>query len=181
MPLKKRKPTTRSQRGVVLQTTEDVTEQKPKKSVLLPMNKKAGRNNRGKITVRHRGGGHKRRLRAIDFKRDKPNVPGEVASIEYDPNRSARIALIKYRDGDWRYILAPHGLKVGRVEVAIVGREPVSQCGRPIAAAAGDCMGVPHDSGRLPVIRRVGLGRSPMVVLAEFSVHVSDQRTSRLG
>ena len=113
MPLKKRKPTTPSQRGVVLQTTEDITTQKPKKSLLLPMKKKAGRNSRGKITVRHRGGGHKRRLRAIDFKRDKINVPGEVSSIEYDPNRSARIALIKYKDGDWRYILAPHNLKVG--------------------------------------------------------------------
>ena len=113
MPLKKRKPTTPSQRGVVLQSTEDITEQKPKKSLLLPMKKKAGRNSRGKITVRHRGGGHKRRLRAIDFKRDKKNVPGEVSSIEYDPNRSARIALIKYKDGDWRYILAPHNLKVG--------------------------------------------------------------------
>lgn len=113
MPLKKRKPTTPSQRGVILQTTDDITTQKPKKSLLLPMKKNAGRNNRGKITVRHRGGGHKRRLREIDFKRDKTNVPGEVASIEYDPNRSARIALIKYKDGDWRYILAPHNLGVG--------------------------------------------------------------------
>ena len=113
MPLAKRKPTTPGQRGAILQTSDDLTTNKPKKSLLLPLKKRGGRNNRGKITVRHRGGGHKRRLRAIDFKRDKPAVPGEVASIEYDPNRSARIALIKYRDGDWRYILAPAGLSVG--------------------------------------------------------------------
>jgi len=81
--------------------------------LLRPLKKRAGRNSRGKITVRHRGGGHKRRLRVIDFKRDKSGVPGEVTSIEYDPNRSVRIALIKYLDGDWRYILAPLGLGVG--------------------------------------------------------------------
>ena len=77
------------------------------------MKRRAGRDGRGRISVRHRGGGHKRRYREIDFKRNKPGVPGEVATIEYDPNRSARIALIKYRDGDWRYILAPQGLGVG--------------------------------------------------------------------
>ena len=113
MPLKARKPTTPGQRGLVLQTTDDITTRRPKKSLLRPLKKRAGRNSSGRITVRHRGGGHKRRLRVIDFKRDKPGVPGEVASIEYDPNRSGRIALIKYRDGDWRYILAPNGLKVG--------------------------------------------------------------------
>ena len=113
MPLKARKPTTPGQRGLVLQTTDDITRRKPKKSLLLPLKKKGGRNSSGRLTVRHRGGGHKRRLRIIDFKRDKPGVPGEVASIEYDPNRSSRIALIKYPDGDWRYILAPHGTVVG--------------------------------------------------------------------
>ena len=117
MPLKTRKPTTPGQRGLVLQTTDDITTRRPKKSLLLPIRKRGGRNSSGRITVRHRGGGHKRRLRIIDFKRDKMGVPGEVTSIEYDPNRSARIALIKYPDGEWRYILAPHGLKVGdRVE-----------------------------------------------------------------
>jgi large subunit ribosomal protein L2 len=80
---------------------------------MLPLKRKGGRDNKGRISVRHRGGGHKRRLRVIDFKRDKIGVPGEVFSIEYDPNRSSRIALIKYRDGDWRYILAPNGLGVG--------------------------------------------------------------------
>ena len=113
MPLKSRKPTTPGQRGLVLQSTDDITTRVPKKSLLLPVRKRGGRNSSGRLTVRHRGGGHKRRLRIIDFKRDKSGVPGEVVSCEYDPNRSARIALIKYRDGDWRYILAPNGLKVG--------------------------------------------------------------------
>lgn len=113
MPLRKLNPTSPGQRGTILQTSDDVTSTRPKKSLLKPIKKKAGRNNRGRITVRHRGGGHKRRLRVIDFKRNKPNVPGEVMTIEYDPNRSSRIALIKYADGDWRYIIAPVGLKVG--------------------------------------------------------------------
>ena len=113
MPLKSRKPNTPGQRGMVLQTTEDITARRPRKSLVRPLKKRAGRNSSGRITVRHQGGGHKRRLRVIDFKRDKVGVPGRVATIEYDPNRSARIALIKYPDGDWRYILAPNGLKVG--------------------------------------------------------------------
>ena len=113
MPLKSRKPTTPGQRGAVLQTSDEITTRRPKKSLVLPLKRNAGRNSSGRITVRHRGGGHKRRYRVIDFKRDKVGVPGRVTSIEYDPNRSARIALIKYRDGDWRYILAPLGLNVG--------------------------------------------------------------------
>ena len=113
MPLKVLKPTTPGRRGAVLQTSDDITSRTPKKALLLPLKKRAGRSKNGRLTVRHRGGGHKRRLRVIDFKRDKSGVPGEVTSIEYDPNRSARIALIKYRDGDWRYIIAPNGLKVG--------------------------------------------------------------------
>ena len=113
MPLKTRKPITPGQRGLVLQTTDDITTRKPKKSLLRPLKKTGGRNGQGRITVRHRGGGHKRRYRVIDFKRDKFGVPGDVTTIEYDPNRSSRIALIKYPDGDWRYIVAPNGLKVG--------------------------------------------------------------------
>lgn len=93
-------------------TFDEITKNKPEKSLLLPLKKRAGRNNRGKITVRHRGGGEKRRLRIIDFKRDKIDIPGRVAAIEYDPNRSARIALIFYVDGEKRYILAPVGLNV---------------------------------------------------------------------
>jgi large subunit ribosomal protein L2 len=94
-------------------TFEEITKTKPEKSLLAPLRKKAGRNVRGKITVRHRGGGHKRRYRLIDFKRDKFGVPSRVTSIEYDPNRSARIALLTYADGEKRYIIAPLGLMVG--------------------------------------------------------------------
>jgi len=96
-------------------TFEEITKDKPEKSLLLPLKKRAGRNRQGRITVRHRGGGAKRRLRIIDFKRDKFGVPGRVAAIEYDPNRSARIALIYYADGEKRYILAPLGLNVGDI------------------------------------------------------------------
>ena len=113
MPLRALKPNTPGQRGVVRQTTDDITTSRPKKSLTKGMKRRAGRDGRGRISVRHRGGGHKRRYRQIDFRRDKHGVPGEVTTIEYDPNRSARIALIKYRDGDWRYILAPQGLGVG--------------------------------------------------------------------
>ena len=94
-------------------TFEEITKGKPEKSLLLPLKKRAGRNSQGRITVRHRGGGAKRRLRLLDFKRDKVGVPGRVAAIEYDPNRSAYIALIYYADGEKRYILAPSGLSVG--------------------------------------------------------------------
>jgi|TARA_B100000315_G_C14571411_1_gene585730 large subunit ribosomal protein L2 len=96
-------------------TFEEITRSKPEKSLLLPLKKKAGRSNQGRITIRHRGGGAKRRLRIIDFKRDKLNVPGRVATIEYDPNRSAYIALIHYADGEKRYILAPSELSVGDI------------------------------------------------------------------
>jgi large subunit ribosomal protein L2 len=98
---------------MTVSTFEEITTDKPEKSLLEPLRKRAGRNNQGRMTVRHRGGGHKRRYRIIDFKRDKDGVPGRVASIEYDPNRTSRIALIHYRDGEKRYILAPRGLKVG--------------------------------------------------------------------
>ncbi|MDD4875793.1 MAG: 50S ribosomal protein L2 [Dehalococcoidales bacterium] len=113
MAIKVYRPTSPGRRGMTGATFEEITKDKPEKSLLAPLKSKAGRNNKGRITVRHRGGGAKRRLRMIDFKRDKLNVPGRVASIEYDPNRSARIALIFYVDGDKRYILAPTGLSVG--------------------------------------------------------------------
>ncbi|MFQ5577670.1 MAG: 50S ribosomal protein L2 [Anaerolineae bacterium] len=113
MPVKNYKPTSPGRRGMTVSTFERVTRNKPQKSLLRPLPKKAGRNARGVITVRHRDGGHKRRYRLIDFKRDKHNVPAVVASIEYDPNRSARIALLHYADGEKRYIIAPQGLQVG--------------------------------------------------------------------
>jgi large subunit ribosomal protein L2 len=113
MALKQYKPTSPGRRGMSGFTFEEVTRRKPEKSLLTPLTRRGGRNNQGRITVRHQGGGAKRQLRLIDFKRDKWGVPGKVVSIEYDPNRSARIALIHYRDGDKRYILAPLGLQIG--------------------------------------------------------------------
>ena len=113
MPIKTYKPTSPGRRGMSVSTFEEITKTKPEKSLLAPLRKKAGRNVRGKITVRHRGGGHKRRYRLIDFKRDKFGIPARVTSIEYDPNRSARIALLTYADGEKRYIIAPLGLMVG--------------------------------------------------------------------
>ena len=113
MAVKVYRPTSPGRRGMTGATFEEITKARPEKSLLLPLKKRAGRNSQGRITVRHRGGGAKRRLRIIDFKRDKLDVPGKVAAIEYDPNRSARIALIYYVDGEKRYILAPLGLKVG--------------------------------------------------------------------
>ena len=117
MPLRIPNPKTPGTRGAAWPSFEEITHNKPEKSLLRPLNKTAGRNNQGRITIRQRGGGSKRMYRVIDFKRDKLGVPGKVFSIEYDPNRSARIALIHYADGDKRYILAPIGLQVGaRVE-----------------------------------------------------------------
>ena len=113
MALKVYRPTSPGRRGMSGSTFEEITKDKPEKSLLLPLKKRAGRNNQGRITVRHRGSGVKRMLRIIDFKRDKAGVPGRVAAIEYDPNRSAYIALLYYVDGEKRYILAPSGLNVG--------------------------------------------------------------------
>jgi large subunit ribosomal protein L2 len=115
MALKQYKPTSPGRRGMTGFTFEEVTRKQPEKSLLASRPSRAGRNNQGRVTVRHRGSGAKRRLRLIDFKRDKWGVPGKVASIEYDPNRSARIALVHYRDGEKRYILAPVGLQVGDI------------------------------------------------------------------
>lgn len=112
MAIKKYKPTTPTLRFRTGYTFEEITCTEPEKSLLKPLPKKAGRNNQGRITCRHRGGGHKRHYRIIDFRRNKHTVPARVNSIEYDPNRSARIALLHYRDGEKRYILAPVGLKV---------------------------------------------------------------------
>ena len=115
MPVKIYKPTSPGRRGMSGYDFEEITKTKPEKSLLAPLRKKAGRNVRGKITVRHQGGGHKRMYRIIDFKRDKIGIPARVASIEYDPNRSARIALLFYADGEKRYIIAPLGLRVDDV------------------------------------------------------------------
>lgn len=115
MALKKYKPTTPGLRHMTKLDYAEITTDKPEKSLLAKLNKKSGRNNQGKITVRHQGGGAKRKYRIIDFKRNKDNIPGKVATIEYDPNRSANIALIHYADGEKKYIIAPKGLVVGMV------------------------------------------------------------------
>ncbi len=113
MGIKKYKPTTPSMRFRTGYTFTEITTDSPEKSLLKPVRKTGGRNNRGRITCRHRGGGHRRHYRVIDFKRDKFGIPAKVASIEYDPNRTARIALLHYVDGEKRYIIAPEGLQVG--------------------------------------------------------------------
>jgi len=118
MAIKKLKPVTPGQRFRTVSDFSEVTASKPEKSLLEPLTKSGGRNNSGRITCRHRGGGHKRRYRRIDFKRDKLGVPARVATIEYDPNRSARIALLSYADGEKRYILWPSGLKVNDTVMA---------------------------------------------------------------
>jgi large subunit ribosomal protein L2 len=118
MPIRKYKPTSPGRRQMSVSTFDEITKKEPEKALIEPLKRKAGRNNRGRITTRHQGGGHKRHYRIIDFKRNKPGVPARVAAIEYDPNRSARIALLFYVDGDKRYMLAPLGLKVGDMVVA---------------------------------------------------------------
>jgi large subunit ribosomal protein L2 len=115
MGIRKYNPTTPGLRGMTVSTFEEITAKKPEKSLTQTLKKHSGRNSRGKITVRHRGGGVRPKYRIIDFKRDKDDVPGTVKTIEYDPNRSANIALIVYKDGEKRYIIAPEGLKVGTV------------------------------------------------------------------
>ena len=113
MAVKTYKPTSPGRRGLVGPAFEEITRTSPERSLVTALRKRGGRNSRGKVTVRHRGGGHKRRYRQIDFKRDKVGIPARVASIEYDPNRTARIALLVYADGEKRYIVAPLGLRVG--------------------------------------------------------------------
>jgi large subunit ribosomal protein L2 len=113
MAIRKYKPTSPARRSMSVSTFEEITKTTPEKSLVEPLKKHSGRNNRGRITTRHRGGGNKRFYRIIDFKRNKPDIPARVAAIEYDPNRSARIALLFYVDGEKRYILAPLGVRVG--------------------------------------------------------------------
>ena len=136
MPIKAYKPTSNGRRNMTALTKEEITTSTPEKSLLAPYKKKGGRNSMGQITTRHHGGGHKRKYRVIDFKRNKDGVPGKVATIEYDPNRSANIALINYADGEKRYILAPKGLEVGTVIVS----------GETTDVKVGNCM----EMGNMP-------------------------------
>jgi len=130
MGIKLYKPTTPARRGMSVSDFSEITRTRPEKSLLRPLKKSGGRNNQGRMTVRRRGGGHKRRYRLIDFRRDKDGVPATVRSIEYDPNRSARIALVEYEDGEKRYILAPAGLKVGDTVLS----------GEKVEPKVGNCM-----------------------------------------
>ena len=136
MPLKTFKPTTPSRRGSVLPDFSTLTSKTPHKSLTKGLKKRAGRNNRGKITTRHRGGGSKRTYRLIDFKRDNYGVPGKIVTVEYDPNRSVRIALVNYVDGDKRYILLPNGLNVG--DVVMSGPEAEDRAGnaKPLSSVS---------------------------------------------
>ena len=124
MALKKFKPTTPGQRYKMISAFDEITAKEPEKSLLAPGKKSGGRNNEGKMTMRYMGGGHKQRYRIIDFKRDKEGIPGKVKTIEYDPNRTARIALVYYVDGEKRYIIAPHGLKEGQEILSGKGSAP---------------------------------------------------------
>jgi large subunit ribosomal protein L2 len=128
--IKKYKPTSPGRRGMTGDTFEDITRTRPERSLTVDLQKHSGRNFQGRITVRHRGGGVKRRYRIIDFKRDKHNIPARVATIEYDPNRTARIALLHYVDGEKRYIIAPNGLKVGDTLMS----------GRGVEVRPGNCL-----------------------------------------
>src|SRR3989304_3247831 len=121
MSIRKLRPMTPGTRWYSVPGFEEITKTKPEKGLLEPLKKSGGRNNLGRITSRHRGGGHKRRYRVIDFKREKHGIEAKVIAVEYDPNRSARIALLQYTDGDKRYVIAPDGLKIGAIVVA--GRE----------------------------------------------------------
>ena len=124
MALKKFKPTTSSQRFKVISAFDEITTDKPEKSLLEPQKKSGGRNNEGKMTMRYLGGGHKQQYRIIDFKRDKDGIPATVKTVEYDPNRSARIALVFYNDGEKRYIIAPKGIQVGQTIISGKGSAP---------------------------------------------------------
>ncbi|HYI23990.1 MAG TPA: 50S ribosomal protein L2 [Thermomicrobiales bacterium] len=133
MPIRKYKPTSPARRSMSVSTFEEITKKRPEKNLTEPLKKHAGRNNRGRITTRHQGGGHKRRYRIIDFKRNKYGVPARVASIEYDPNRSARIALLFYADGEKRYIIAPLGVRVN--DTVVSGPESPIRTGNALPLA----------------------------------------------
>jgi len=133
MAVKKYKPVTPGTRGMTGYTFEEITKSTPERSLLVPLRKSGGRNAHGRITVRHRGGGHRRFIRIVDFKRDKRGIPAKVAAIEYDPNRTARLALLFYADGEKRYIVAPVDLKVGDTVMAGAGAEIRSGNSLPIS------------------------------------------------
>ncbi len=154
MPIKKYKPTSPGRRGMTGSTFEEITHSKPLRSLVRALRKRGGRNNLGRVTVRHRGGGHKRRYRLIDFRRDKFDIPARVEAIEYDPNRSARIARLLYADGERRYIIAPLGLRVGdtvvsgaQAEVRVGNALPIRQI--PVGSLVHNVELLPGRGGQL--------------------------------
>ena len=177
MAIKHYKATTNGRRNMSVLTYDEITTDTPEKSLLAPLNKKGGRNANGRITVRHKGGGEKRKYRIIDFKRNKDGVEGKVASIEYDPNRSANIALIKYVDGEKRYIIAPEGLKVGmsvysgeRVDITVGNCLPLNNI--PVGTTIHNIELHPGHGGQL--VRAAGssaqiLGREERYVLIRLT------------
>jgi large subunit ribosomal protein L2 len=171
MPVKIYKPTTPSRRGVVGMDYSDITSSKPLKSLLTDLRKTGGRNSRGKVTTRHHGGGSKRAYRIIDFKRDKTGVPARVATIEYDPNRSARIALLNYADGEKRYIIAPQGLQVG--DEVLSGPEAEAKTGNALPLANMPVGTVIHNIELIPgrgakMVRSAGVGAQLLAKEGEY-------------
>lgn len=174
MALKSHKPVTPSERFTVLLDTGDLARKRPERALRVIRKSRAGRNNAGRITVRHRGGGHKRFYRRVDFRREKFGIPARVVAIEYDPNRSARLALLHYRDGEKRYILAPVGLTVGRTVVSGPGAEPLEGNALPLGEIP---LGVPvHNIELVPgrgaqMVRSAGLAAQIMAREGDY-VHV---------
>jgi large subunit ribosomal protein L2 len=173
MAIKIYKPTSPGRRGMTGYTFDEITRSEPERSLVRPARTISGRNNQGRVTVRHRGGGHKRLYRLIDFRRDKTGVPGRVDSIEYDPNRSARIALVVYADGEKRYILAPLGLKVGsqimagpEAEVRVGNALPLKNI--PLGTVVHNVELQPGRGGQMA--RSAGVGAQLMAKEGEFAM-----------
>ena len=165
MGIRKINPTSPGQRGMTKSDFAEVTTSTPEKSLLKPMRKKAGRNNTGRITCRHKGGGHKQAYRVIDFKRDKFGIPGTVKTVEYDPNRNVRISLVVYADGEKRYILTPHDLKVG--DTILSGPEAEIQTGNALPLELIPLGTVVHNIELIPgrgakMVRTAGAGAQLM-------------------
>ncbi len=177
MAIKKYNPTTNGRRGMSVLVFDEITTSTPEKSLLAPLKKNGGRNNMGKITVRHQGGGHKQKYRIIDFKRNKDDIVGTVATIEYDPNRSANIALINYVDGEKRYIIAPKGLTVGQkvlsgenADIIVGNAMPLSKI--PVGTIVHNIELHPNKGGQL--VRSAGssaqiLGREDKYILVRLT------------
>ena len=172
MPLRSYKPTSPGLRQMTRSTFEEITTDQPHKPLLEPMKRGSGRNNQGRLTVRHRGGGNKTHYRRIDFKRDKFGVPARLATIEYDPNRSARIGLLHYRDGDKRYMLLPNGLKVG--DVVVSGPDAEARVGNaiplskiPLGTTIHNIELVPGKGGQ--IVRSAGTSAQLLAKEGEFA------------